>query len=130
MIDIEYDVYSAVKNGLPSSINCKQYYQKSERQFPLVTVEEINNAEYEDGIDSSCDENFVTVGYEVNIYTNTGNKKSECKTLAKSVDSIMRGIGFTRIYSSPIPNQDDSTIFRIVCRYNAVVDKNKQIYRR
>lgn len=130
MIDIEKDVYQTVKSNLPSFVTCKQYYQNVERKFPLVTVEEIGNSMYEDFIDSSLEEKMTQVSYEVNVYSNSATKKEDCKRIMGTVDEIMFGMGFIRIMCSPVPNQDDSKVFRYSARYRAVVDKNHVIYRR
>ena len=75
-------------------------------------------------------ENAVSVMYEANIYTNTvGYKKSEAKDILKVVDDEFSKMGFARILCNPVANLSDATIYRIVARYQASIDKDLWVYR-
>jgi hypothetical protein len=69
--------------------------------------------------------------YEVNVYSNkvTG-KKSECKAIIALIDREMLALGFVRSTLTPVPNMNDSTIYRMVARYRATVSSDNKIYRR
>lgn len=130
MIDIEPIVFETVKNAV-APVKCSPTYQDRSTMFPLVTVEEHDNSMYEKTQDSGNIENHARVLYEVNVYSNLANgKKSQAKQLIHQVDEVMANMGFVRSYCSPTPNLADSTVYRITARYRAVVDKNKNIYRR
>ena len=74
-------------------------------------------------------ENAVLSMFEVNIYSNKASgKKSEAKAIANTVDAFFSSIGYTRTMRNQVPNLNDSTIYRIVCRYEANVDKDLWIY--
>ena len=74
-------------------------------------------------------ENAIQSMFEVNIYSNKASgKKSEAKAIANTLDDVLSGIGFTRTFREQVPNLRDATIYRIVCRYEAVIDKNFVIY--
>ena len=74
-------------------------------------------------------ENAATVLYEVNIYSNkVGYGKIEAKELLQTVDEEFSKLNFTRILMNPVANLNDATIYRIVARYQAVVDKEYRIY--
>ena len=74
-------------------------------------------------------ENAVSVMYEVNIYSNKASgKKSEAKAIVATLDEVFVSIGFTRTLRNQVPNLNDATIYRIVCRYEAIVDKDLWIY--
>ena len=68
--------------------------------------------------------------YSVNVYTNTvGYKKTEAKDIMETVDEEFTKLGFARTMCNPVSNLQDATIYRIVARYQASVDKNFYIYR-
>lgn len=99
-------------------------YVPSTSKFPAVSIVEANNyvaRRY------SADkiENAANVMYEVNTYSNkTAGGKSEAKEIANTVDEAMASLGFTRIMRNVVPNFNDAHIYRIVCRYEAVIIPN------
>ena len=52
----------------------------------------------------------------------------EAKELLQTVDEEFSKLNFTRILMNPVANLNDATIYRIVARYQAVVDKEYRIY--
>ena len=130
MIDIESQIFTDIVNALPN-VYVAGVYEPVPPEFPAVYVNEIDNAVFRNGISSSEIENFSAVTYEVNIYSNLkGGKKSQCKEIANTVDAVFAGLNFTRMSMNPVPNMADSTIYRIVSRYRAVVGSDETIYRR
>ena len=92
---------------------------------------EMDNAIRESTIDSGSNENHANVMYEVNVYSNkTAGKKSECKEIITLIDTEMSAMGFVRSTLTPVPNEYDSTIYRMVGRYRAAVSTEHEIYRR
>lgn len=134
MIDIENTVFDSVSKDVRSKcpdIYMVGEYVKTPPKFPCVSLIEMDNQSYQRTEDSGSVENHASVMYEVNIYSNkTKGKKAECRAIAALVDERMLALGFARTMLQPIPNFDDSTIYRIVGRYSAVVSKDKAIYRR
>lgn len=130
MIDIENQVITAVMNALGETAEVKSDLTQVPSRFPCVYVYEADNYIYNRTIDSGNMENHASLMYEVQCYTNdkTG-KKMSCKELFKSVDDVMRQLGFERISRTNI-TQNDATVYRIVGRYAAVVSKDEIIYRR
>ena len=91
----------------------------------------MDNAIRTETIDSGSNENHANVMYEVNVYSNkTTAKKSECKAIIALIDQEMLALGFVRSTLTPVPNMNDSTIYRMVGRYRASVSHNFEIYRR
>jgi hypothetical protein len=133
MIDIENQVYTALVNAIRAeypNANIKGEYVKSPSTFPCVTIVEIDNSVYEK-TSSNTLENHADVTYEVNIYSNKkSGKKSECKAIAKIIDSEFATLGFSRTMLQPFSNVEDATIYRILGRYRAVVSTDHTIYRR
>lgn len=134
MIDIENEVFGNVSEKLRAKyqgIYISGEYVKSPPSFPSVSLIEMDNEIYRSTRTNESVENHVQVMYEINVYSNkTKGKKTEAKSIISIIDSEFERLGFTRIMYTPIPNELDATIYRIVARYRAVVSKDKVIYRR
>lgn len=133
MIDIENQVYDTVVTALRTEFNPISIYGEYvpvPQSFPCATLEEMNNAVVQNKESSGSIENFATVMYSANAYSNkSGGKKAQAKAIIKIIDEQMLGMGFTRSFMRPIPNADTS-IYRITAQYTAVVSKEKTLYRR
>lgn len=133
MIDIESEVYSplaiALRNNF-SGISVSGVYVKSPSAFPFVSITESDNYPTVDHLDNGDAERFVTIMYEINVYSNkTSGRKSECKSILSFVDDYMYRHNFIRISSTPVPNLDNASIYRLVARYRAETD-GTTIFRR
>jgi hypothetical protein len=134
MIDIESQVFdkvaTRVREQFPDIFMVGEYVS-SPSSFPAASLVEMDNSTRETTIDSGSNENHANVMYEVNVYSNkTTGKKSECKKIIALVDEEMTAIGFVRSTLTPVPNEYDSTIYRMVARYRAAVSDDHKIYRR
>ena len=134
MIDIENQVFDRVakrvREQFPNIFMVGEYVN-SPASFPAASLVEMDNSIREDTIDSGSNENHVNVMYEANVYSNkTTGKKSECKAIMALIDNEMTAMGFVRSTLTPVPNEYDSTIYRMVARYKAAVSSNHTIYRR
>ena len=134
MIDIESAVFNQVATRVREvfpGIFIVGEYVHSPSSFPAVSLIETDNSTRVDTIDSGSNENHVNVMYEVNVYSNkTTGKKSECKAIISLIDEEMLAMGFSRSTLTPVPNEYDSTIYRMVGRYRAAVSSKHEIYRR
>ena len=131
MIDLENDIYDHVASAIESAhpaCDVSGEYTDTPASFPSVTIVEADNRVLT-RMRTEQIENAVQSMFEVNIYSNKSRgRKSEAKAIADTVDSAFAGIGYTRTFREQIPNLKDATIYRIVCRYQAVIDKNLMIY--
>ena len=131
MIDIENDIFDYVAKALRaahSGLLVISDFIEAPAKFPVVTLVEADNRILQ-RVRTDNIENGVSVMYELNVYSNKAvGKKSEAKSIANTADVIFNELGFTRTFREQIPNLKDATIYRIVCRYEAVVDKNLVIY--
>ena len=131
MIDIENDVFDFIAKSLRAQfpeLTVISDFIIAPAQFPVVTLVEADNRILQ-RVRTENIENGVSVMYEMNIYSNKATgKKSEAKSIANVADALFTEIGFTRTFRQQIPNVKDATIYRIVCRYEAVIDKNYMIY--
>ena len=134
MIDIENAVFNRVATRVREvfpDIFMVGEYVNSPASFPAVSLVEMDNATRIETIDSGSNENHANVMYEVNVYSNkTVGKKSECKAIIALIDEEMLAMGFSRSTLTPVPNEYDSTIYRMVGRYRATVSSTHEIYRR
>lgn len=134
MIDIENIVFNTVAEKIRDvfpDIFMTGEYVSSPPEFPAVSLVEADNSTRIETSDSGSNENHANVMYEVNVYSNkTAGKKSECKSIMALIDKEMLALGFTRATMTPVPNMNDSTIYRMVARYRAAVSTNNTIYRR
>ena len=135
MIDIENDVFSIVATALKTAfpgITVYGEYVEVPAKFPAVTIREADNRVLA-SMRTVKIENAVSVMYEMNVYSNKASqKKEEAKAIVASADEQFEALGFTRTFREQIPNMKDATIYRIVCRYEAVVapgyDGNYLVY--
>lgn len=127
MIDVENDVFNAVATALRTAhvgIWVAGEYVDSPAKFPAVTIVEADNRIFE-RMRTRKIENAVRVMYEVQIFSNKASgKKAEAKEIANTADGVFASLGFTRTMRSQVANIKDATIYRIVCRYEAVVGEN------
>ncbi len=134
MVDIENEIFQQVSNllrPLYEDIFITGEYVKTPPAFPCVSLVEMDNSINTRTLDSGGKENHAILMYELNVYSNKQvGKKSECKNIAKDVSDLFQQIGFTRSMLEPIPNLEDSTIYRMTGRYTATVSKEHTIYRR
>ncbi len=133
MVDIENVIIDRLTDKLMSLFEGIRVYGEEvslSSKFPCVTIVEADNANYERTRDSGSNENHSTLMYEVNVYSNNARtKKSECKKILSVIDDYFLQHNFTR--KSKVPyTTNNSTVYRIVARYTALVSKDNVIYRR
>jgi len=136
VIDIENELFTKLETRLrseyyPQEISVYGEYVRVPALFPSVIITESDNYVLERTQTGTEVENHAIVVYEINVYSNKEiGKKSECKKIFKIIDEEIGELGFTRIMLNPVPNFEDSTIYRMTGRYRAVVSLDKIIYRR
>ena len=134
MIDIENAVFTRVATRVREvypDIFMAGEYVPSPASFPAVSLVESDNSIHTETIDSGSTENHANVMYEVNVYSNrAAGKKSECKKIVALIDEEMLSMGFSRSALTPVPNEYDSTIYRMVGRYRATISSDLKIFRR
>lgn len=133
MIDIESQIftmlYDAIKSVYP---NCdvKSELDLEPAKSPAVMIEEVNNSSNAQTATTTSTENHAIVDYEINIFSSKASgRKSEAKAILSLIDSVMTEWNFQRLMTNPV-SLSDSTRYRLVTRYTAVVGKDETIYRR
>lgn len=134
MIDIENQVFECLSSSLGtafSGILVVGEEINAPSSFPCVSIIQADSNTDDSYITTEHIENVINVVYEVNVYSNKkAKKKSECKEIMAHISDKFNELGFSRSFLNPIPNFIDSSIYRMVARFVAKVDKNDTIYRR
>lgn len=132
MIDIESTVFNAVASLLReqySGIFVSGEAVDVPNAFPAVSLVEKSNSVYEKMQTADHRENYATLMYEADIYSNLASgKKQQAKEIAAKVDTAMESFGFIRTFGQPIENLADTSIYRYKLRYKGIVDKNYTIF--
>lgn len=133
MIDVENQIYTPIAETLREvfpGIETSGEYVKAPSAFPHVSIVEQDNYPTLTRLSTSDNEEFATIMYEVNVYSNkSSGKKAQCRSIMKVIDDLMYRRNFTRISLSPVPNLENATIYRLVARYRAETD-GVNLYRR
>lgn len=132
MIDEQIELYDEIARSILAEF--PNAYVSGEHvisppMFPAVFVEQVSSVELDSGRDSSLEENFNTITWTVNVYSNSeSNAKQECEAILQLVDGRMRLRNMRRITARPVDNAADPSIYRLVGRYTGVIDKNGNLY--
>lgn len=134
VIDYMNENYPGLNNKYPSSsVNLNDpvfvtgEYVDSPTKFPAVSIIQIDDSVYRKMMTNRI-ENHTKMTFEVNCYSNlAGYKKAEAKALMNIVDEEFSRLGFVRTMRSPAPNILDATIYRIVARYEGVIENATHI---
>lgn len=97
--------------------------------YPQTVFEEIQNAPLRRTNIKSLDR-IDNLGYELNIYAKQKGKVDRqiiARQIAKQLDDFLTNtIGLQQLSMNPIPNLNDSSIYRINIRYSAKFYENRR----
>lgn len=100
----------------------------SDPTYPLTVFDEISNAPSRRTNIKPLDR-VDGLGYELNIYAKTMGevlKQTIARAIAKQLDDFLTvEIGLTQLSMNPVPNVNDSSIYRINIRYSAKYYENR-----
>ena len=125
MIDIENKIYSPIRTALVNSYD--GIYVTSEptatsAKFPAVSIVQEDNYMSVNKLDNSGAERFATVMFQVDVYSNKASgRKTQCKEIMNTIDTMLYALNFTRISLTPIPMANDG-YYRLTARYRAETD--------
>ena len=133
MKDIEYEVYTALATKLRAKfpkIHTSGEYVNMPASFPHVSIVEQDNYAPVEYLTNDGEETHSHLMYEINVYSNLkSGKKKQAKDIMNVLDREMYNMNFVRTSLSPVPNRENTTIYRLVARYEAVTD-GENTYRR
>ena len=131
MIDNEVRVFNHVYPAVAPLCAAKNFVSSVSNidyaRLPGSCLYEMDNATYRQKQSSTPIENYVLVTYVFEVY---GGKKETVKKIANAGDARMIELNFSRISGEYIPNMDNPKVVRWVGRYEAVMDRYGNIYRR
>lgn len=132
MVDIEDIIINRIDTVL-SNAGYKDIlgstYQDLPASFPWVFLEQADSYENDVYHKSSRENNYDTVVFEADIYSNKKAKsKSECKKILSLIDAEMVSLGFSRQVAQPMRPTSEMYKARLFARYIGTVDSNKYIY--
>jgi hypothetical protein len=121
MIDKSNFIFTQVKNSLGTSVkDASQTFQDTPSQLPAIFMNTIGNDQASDDFENN--ENAVNNTIEFTAYAVGTSKLTTCKNILSKVDTTMRKFGYRRIYGPrQITNISDTTICRMVSRYNRII---------
>lgn len=126
MIDFENyiidKVYTAIKAEYPNA-NITSMYVPIPSVFPHIYIRETDN--FTDAMSHPIAgfEGNIRITYVIDIFDNSDNRKNVCKKLSAIVDDTMQRMYFIRSMCSPMPNEYDSSVYRITMRYTKLQGK-------
>lgn len=113
--------YPPTTTNLDDPVFVTGEYVDAPTRFPAVSIIEIDDSVYRKMITTNI-ENHTKLTFEVNCFSNlAGYKKAEAKAIMDIVDDEFSKFGFVRTMRSPASNILDATIYRIVARYEGVL---------
>lgn len=129
IVDIFNEVLTKIKTDI-SSATVLSEYPDTTPTFPCIVIEEMfNNTDL--GTIDSGGEQYNHISLDINIFDNGDKKRTTCRELRNSVDTILSGYyGMNRTDSGTVPNYVDSSVYRYNLKYDFKIDDAKKIYRR
>ena len=131
MIDGEVKIFSRVHGRVASKCAPKMFVSTAITEkptaFPAGCLIEISNITDTGRQSSTPIENFAVITYQLEVYATTKNK---CREVYAEADEEMISMNFNRISGAYMDNAGNTKVFRYVARYEAVMDKDGNIYRR
>lgn len=128
MIDKENEIYTAIRNAVkkeyPDAILSSSYI-RSPASFPYVSVIQTDSYEPKKYIDSSGEELFTSLAFQIDVYSDDeSRKKSICKQIMQTIDTALKKMNFRRESLSAVPNMADATIYRLTARYTVIASED------
>ena len=128
MIDCQDEIYDKISEKLKGKANVSNEYINNPSNFPYVSVVQSDNSIILNK--TTCITEMAQVMFEINVYSNEQNgRKTMCENIMKIIDNIFFSMNFRRMSMTPVPNMENSKVYRIVARYRAATD-GKFFYRR
>ena len=131
MIDYEVKIFNRVHSAVASLCAPNKFVSTviSEKPtaFPAASLIEIDNRTVQSRQSSTPVENFALITYQLDVYAKS---KSKCREVYATADGAMIAMNFTRMSGQYINLPENTEIFRYVARYEAVVDRDGNLYRR
>ena len=131
MIDYSNEIFNdaaTVLRNAVSGITVIGEYVSSPTSFPTVTIDEIDNRQFQR--DSAKTEKFAAVRCRVQVFSNkSSGKRAEARSIFNVIDTRLTELGFTRKTYTATPDVYNSSVYQITATYDAVIGANGVIYK-
>jgi len=131
MIDVESLIFSQIASVLRAAypnVWVVGEFMDVPARFPAVSIIENDNTVLP-SMSTLNIENAAALMYEVNVYSNLSTgKKQQAKQIMRFIDDEFAKLNFVRTMCNPISNLQDATIYRMMARYEAIIDKDFWLY--
>jgi hypothetical protein len=128
MINKENEVFTRVREAIVAEFpnaDVDSSYQPVPSKFPHVSLYMSDTYVPNDAMDSSLEPEYMVSTFEVNVYSNASSgKKQEAKKIMGIIFNTMYEMNFRMIVCSPVPNLNDSSIYRQTARFEGMADSN------
>lgn len=131
MIDYEVKIFNNMYDSVSPLCAPKNFVNSLANldfaKLPGSCLYEMDNATFRKKQSSTPVENYALITYTLEVY---GSKRETVKKIVKAGDDKMISMNFNRISGQYVPNMDNPKVVRWVGRYEAVVDRDGNLYRR
>lgn len=128
MIDKENEIFSRLSAVLKlkyPKLSITSEYTAVPPSFPHVCIEQVDSKHSKGLQTTNKQTEYIDFTIEVNAYSNKRvGKKSECKGIISVIDDEMFLMNMTRVALIPVPNLEDTRIYRLTGLYKGQADEN------
>lgn len=129
MIDYEVKIFNRV-HAVAAPLCAKDRFVSTPIQdyakIPAASLYEMDTSTFRYRQSSTPRENFSVITYQLDVVAST---KSKCRAIFAAIDDEMISMNFSRLSGQYITYPDNANIVRYVARYEAVVDRDGNLYR-
>ena len=133
MIDKENEVFTRVAEAVAAEFpdaNIDSSYQPVPSGFPHVSLYQYDSYTPRELQDNRLLPKYEAIYFEAQVYSNkTEGRKQECKKIMEIICDTMSRMNLRRTILTPVPNQNDSSIYRMTARFEGVASEDA-FYRR
>lgn len=129
MIDYEVKIFNNVYEVAAPLCAPKRFVSTpidSYAKLPAASLYESNSRTVRNRQSSTPIENMARITYELNVVAAT---KAKCREIYKAIDDRMISMNFIRVSGNYITYPDNLQVVRYVADYEAVVDRDGNLYR-
>lgn len=98
-------------------------------KFPYIYIQLTDSPESSNTADTILEEHYIDLTFQVDIYTNEDNGDIDCMKMMDLILACMKRLNFKTDANTPMPKQNNDSIYRRTARFIGRWDGTK-FYRR
>lgn len=98
-------------------------------KFPYIYIQLTDSPEASNTADTILEEHYIDLTFQVDIYTNEDNGDIDCMKMMDLILACMKRLNFKTDANTPMPKQNNDSIYRRTARFIGRWDGTK-FYRR